>query len=537
MRKKIISVGGLVFLLLSLVLVGCSSGDKNGDSASDGGKEKSDELVLAFDSEPDDGFDPTEGWGRYGSPLFQSTLLKRDDDLEIVNDLATDYEVSEDGKEWTVELRDDIKFSDGEELTASDVKYTFDTAKDSGSVVDLNVVEETEVVDDTTVKFHLEAAQSTFLHTLVATGIVPEHAHGDDYAENPVGSGPYKMVQWDKGQQLIVEVNDEYYEDQPFFKQLTILFLNEDAAFAAAQAGEVDLTYIPASFSNQEVDGMKLETVETVDNRGITYPYVESGEETEDGLPIGNDVTADKAIRQAIDIAVDREALIEGVLEGHGTAAYTSVDGLPWWNEETVVEDADIDGAREILEDAGWEEGEDGIYEKDGLKAEFSLYYLAEDNIRQSLAIAVADELESLGIDVNVEGGSWDEIGKHMHSEAVLMGWGSHDPGEMYSIYGSDNRGVDYYNTGYYKNEKVDEYFDKALKAQDEDEAIEYWKKAQWDGETGLSGKGDVAWTWLVNLDHLYLMDEELDIGDQRIHVHGHGWPATDNIADWKWSK
>ena len=75
-------------------------------------------LCLAFGSEPDTGFDPTTGWGRYGSPLFQSTLLKRDHNLNIVNDIATSYEVSEDGKVWTVILRDDVKFSDGKPLTA-----------------------------------------------------------------------------------------------------------------------------------------------------------------------------------------------------------------------------------------------------------------------------------------------------------------------------------------------------------------------------------------------------------------------------------
>src|SRR5690625_7392262 len=113
------------------------------------------------------------------------------------------------------------------------------------------------------------------------------------------------------------------------------------------------MAYIPAAFSNKEVPGMRLEEVETVDNRGIVFPYVKSGEETEDGLPIGNDVTADPAIRQAINMAVDREALVDGVLEGYGTPAYTSADKLPWWNPDTVIEDGDTDGARKLLENAG----------------------------------------------------------------------------------------------------------------------------------------------------------------------------------------
>jgi len=529
-----------VVLVFLLVLSGCNQSklDEVRTGNSKDNEKKKDELVLAFGAEPETGFDPTTGWGRYGSPLFQSTLLKRDDKLTIVNDLATTYDVSEDGKVWTVHIREDVKFSDGQPLTADDVEFTFETAANAGSVVDLHVLDKVEKVDDYTVTFSLKEPQSTFVNTLIGTGIVPKHAYGEDYAENPIGSGPFKLVQWDKGQQVIVEANPEYYDKQPYFKKMTFLFLSEDASFAAAQAGEVDLAYIPAAFSKQTVPGMRLESIQTVDNRGIVFPFVKSGDITEDGDPIGNDVTADPAIRHAINMAVDRQALVDGVLEGQGTPAYTSVDGLPWWNPDTVIEDADMEGARKLLEEAGWKDRDgDGILEKGTLKAEFTLYYLASDAVRQSLSIAVADMMKPLGIHITLEGASWDVIEKKMHSNAVLLGWGSHDPHEMYNIYSSEFAGVDYYNTGFYENQTVDEYFEKALRATDEKEAIEYWKKAQWDGETGLSAKGDAPWAWLVNINHLYLVKDGLDIGEQRIHVHGHGWPATDNITEWKWTE
>ncbi len=375
MMRKWTGLMVLVIFAFLTILAGCTPSKSNQSNEKD---VKKDELVLSVGGEPDTGFDPTTGWGRYGSPLFQSTLLKRDNDLNIVNDIATSYEVSEDGKVWTVLLRDDVKFSDGKALTADDVKFTFETAQKNGSVVDLNVLEKVEAVDDYKVTFTLKEAQSTFINSLVVTGIVPKHAYGKDYAENPIGSGPYQLVQWDKGQQLIVKANPEYYDKQPYFQKITFLFLSEDATFAAAQAGEVDVAAIPASFSKQQVTGMRLEAVKSVDNRGIVFPYVKSGDVTEDGLPIGNDVTADPAIRHAINIAVDRQALIDGVLEGYGSKAYTSVDGLPWWNPDTVFEDADVDGAKKLLQDAGWKDADgDGILEKGTLKAEFSLYYPA----------------------------------------------------------------------------------------------------------------------------------------------------------------
>ena len=537
MLKKVFNrVLILSLALITLVMAGCSQTDKP-----EGGQEqegKKDELILALGSEPEDGFDPTTGWGRYGSPLFQSTLLKRDKDLKIVNDLATGYEISPDGLVWTVNLRNDVKFSDGKPLTAEDVVYTFETAAKSGSVVDLGVMAKAEALEDFKVKFTLSAPQSTFINSLIATGIVPKHAHGADYAIRPIGSGPFKFVQWDKGQQLIVEINPEYYGPKPSFRKITFLFLAEDAAFAAAQAGNVDITAIPPAFANQTVPGMKLVSLESVDNRGIMFPTVKAGGTTESGNPIGNDVTSDKAIRQAINVALDRDALVKGVLEGYGTPAYTVCDKLPWWNPETVINDNNMEEAKGILAEAGWKDTNgDGVLDKGGLKAQFTMVYPASDQTRQSLAIAVADMIKPLGISIQVEGKSWDDIETMMHSNAVLFGWGSHDPSEMYNLYSGKNAGNGWYNTGFYSNPIVDGYMEQALGAKDEKDANEFWKQAQWNGTTGFSGKGDAPWAWLVNLKHVYLVREGLSIGDQKIQPHGHGWPITDNIAEWSWEK
>ena len=525
----------LVILLTAvslLALGGC--GPK---SAANSDNLKNGELILAVSMEPDTLLDPTLGWGRYGSPLFQSTLLTRDSDLNIVNDLATSYEVSQDGLVWTVKLRDGVKFSDGQLLTAKDVAYTFITAANSGSVVDLNGMRSVEAVDPLTVKFTLKHPQSTFVVQLIALGIVPQHAHDKNYGEHPIGSGPFKFVQWDKGQQLMVEANPYYYGAKPAFKKVTFLFLSDDAAFAAARAGKVDMAYIPATFARQKVAGMRLVALKSVDNRGIYFPSEKPGKKTKGGYPIGNAVTSDIAIRKAINIAIDRQALVDGILEGQGTLAYSVCDGLPWWNPDNVIKDNDIDGAKQILAAAGWKDSDgDGVLEKGALKAEFTLYYPADDAVRQSLSIASADRLKQIGIKVNIKGGSWDEIKPFMYANPVMMGWGSHDPLEMYNLYYSKSGGVEWYNPGFYNNPVVDKYLDQALAAPSEQAALTYWKKAQWDGKTGFSARGDAPWAWMVNINHLYLVREGLDIGKQKIQVHGHGWPVTDNIAQWKWT-
>ncbi|WP_373892944.1 ABC transporter substrate-binding protein [Virgibacillus natechei] len=521
----------LVGIITLLLIISACSGNSDGNT----NPESKDELVLAVDGEPEDGFDPTTGWGRYGSPLFQSTLLKYDQDFNIEHDLAENYEVSDDGLTWTVEIRQDSKFSDGEPLTAQDIVFTYETAKNSGSVIDLSNLESVEATDKYTVQFTLKEPQSTFIYQLITTGIVPEHAYGENYNENPIGSGPFQLEQWDKGQQIIVTANPYYYGEKPYFKKLTFLFLSEDAAFAAAKAGEVDIASIPPAFAKEEIEGMKLVELESVDNRGIMFPFVPEGQETEEGYPIGNDVTADKTIRKAINIAIDRQVLVDGVLQGFGTPAYSVADKLPWWNPDTVFEDGRMEEAKQMLEEAGWELNDNGVREKDGLKAEFTLLYPAGDQIRQSLSIAFADMIEPLGIDVSTEGKSWNELDRLMYSHPVMMGWRSYNPLEMYNLYSSETRGIGYYNVNYYSNPVVDEYMNKALKSTSQEEANNYWKKAQWNGETGFSAKADAPWAWLVNLDHLYFVHEDLVIGEQKIQPHGHGWPITDFIQQWHW--
>ena len=176
----------ILIMFLFIIIAGCAQGKNNGlKNMKTAMKE---ELILAVGNEPETGFDPALGWGQYGSPLFQSTLLKRDNDLTITNDLATDYEVSQDGKTWTVKLRDDVQFSDGKPLTAEDVQFTFETALTSGSVLDLNILESVEVIDATTVDFHLKHANSTFIHSLLTLGIIPSHSYDDKYAKKPIGS-------------------------------------------------------------------------------------------------------------------------------------------------------------------------------------------------------------------------------------------------------------------------------------------------------------------------------------------------------------
>src|SRR5690606_7232386 len=135
---------------------------------------------------------------------------------------------------------------------------------------------------------------------------------------------------------------------------------------------------------------------------GMSFPTVaDDGEESPSGNPIGNDVTAAKAVRQAVNKAVDRQELVDGVLNGFGSPATGPVDNSPWYNAASAIEDADVDGAKKLLADDGWTDSDgDGIVEKDGLKAAFTLLYPATDSLRQGLALSVVDQVKPAGIEI-----------------------------------------------------------------------------------------------------------------------------------------
>ena len=538
--KKSISLM-LAISLTAAVLVGCSNTDSKGEESSSGSQVKNErkannELVVAVVSEPESGFDATTGGHGSMTRVFFSSLFKRDKELGMENDLATEYKVSDDKLTWTVKIREDVKFTDGEPLTSEDVVYTYETAKESGSEIDLTMLESITAVDKYTIDFKLKEPQSTFMEKLAYLGIVPKHAHGSDFADTPIGSGPFKFIQWDKGQQVIAEKNKDYYGDEAGVDKLTMVFLDTDAAYAAVKSGDVDMASITGDLAGEKVEGTKIVNLDTIETFGVEFPMQKSGEKDKDGNPIGNDVTSDESIRKALNIAVDRESIVEGVLDGYGTVSTTGLEKMPWLNEETIIkEDGKVDEAKAILKEGGWEDSNsDGTIDKDGDEAEFKLLY-TDGKYRQEIGLAFVEVAKELGIKVNLEMKTWDNIVGEIHSEAVLFGFGSGDPSELYNLYSSKaaGGGIPWDNAGYYKNETVDSYIDKAFASENEEEALDFWKKAQWDGTTGFSNKGDATYAWLVNVNHVYIMSEDLDIGTPVVQPHG--GRIFDNVTEWSW--
>ena len=520
------------------VLSACSSeGQESGQAAE--GSAKQVIVVMGPGSEPEAGFDPFVAWGcgeHVHEPLIQSTLVATDANLEFVNDLAVDYSCEDDGMTWHFEIRNDVKFTDGEPLTAHDVAFTINgVMKAESAQADLSMVKEAVALDDTHVDIHMAQPHNALLHTLAVLGIVPEHAHGADYGSNPIGSGRYMLEQWDRGQQVILRANPDYYGKAPLMERVVVAFMEEDAALAAVQAAQVDIAYTSAVFADQQAQGYGLLACKSVDSRGISLPSIASGGtkmEGENEYPAGNDVTSDVALRQAINLAVDRQVMLDAVLSGYGTPAYSVCDSAPWASKDMAVQ-ADVGAAKKLLDEAGWAVGEDGIRAKDGLRAAFDLYYSAGDSVRQALASEFANQMKTVGIEVNVKGASWDEIYPNEFSSPVLWGWGSNSPTELYQLNHSEGWG----NYACYESEMVDSYLDEALAVPHIEDSYELYQKAQWDGEEGIAPQGAATWCWLVNVDHLYFCKEGLKVAEQKPHPHGHGWSLVNNVDRWSWAE
>ncbi len=522
------------------LLAGCGGAIGSVETSGESQASREDSVIVAMGptSEPEAGFDPAFGWGageHVHEPLIQSTLTVTNPDLTIGYDLATDTSVSEDGLTWTVTIRGDVQFTDGEPLTAGDVAFTYNTVKETSSVNDFTMLDRAEALNDTTVVFHMTWPFSIWPYTMAAVGILPEHAYDSrTYGTNPIGSGRYILKQWDQGQQVILEANPDYYGEAPQMKQVTILFMEEDAAFLAAQAGQVDVAYTSATYSDQNIDGYELAAYETVDNRGFNLPAVPEGTD-EEGRQTGNDFTSDVRVRRAINLGIDRQEMIDHVLNGYGSPAYSVCDQLPWYSEASEVA-YDPKEAGKLLDEAGWRMGADGVREKDGVKASLNLLFSAGDSVRQALVEDFADQMEELGIVCTTEGVGWDTAYDRALADPLLWGWGGHTPMELYNIYHTEEKsGSARYSP--YGNEAVDAYMDQALASGDLEESYALWQKAQWDGTTGVTQEGDVPWVWLVNIDHLYWVRDGLRVAEQKIHPHGHGWSVVNNVDRWSWEE
>lgn len=518
-----------LLMAMTMLIVGCGGTDQPKNERAEKG-----EIVISVGKYMvGEGFDPTAGWGLWGPDPFHSALMMHDEKNQLVKDLATDVQRSADGLKYTFTIRSDAKFSDGQPLTAEDVAFTYETTKKAGSAVDLAVLESVRVLSPTQVEFTLSKPWSVFLETTASLGIVPKHVYKEGYATAPVGSGPWKVVSFQKEQQVIMEPNEYYYGEKPKLKKVTVLNLGDDAILAAAQSGQVDLVFTPPEFASASVPNMKLVLMDSIDSFCINMP--QESEHDENGMLIGNNVTSDPAIRTALNIGIDRRTIIENALAGFAKPTMNFAEVLPWANNALQEKDNRVDEAVKILEAAGWKDTDgDGIREKNGVKAEFVINGRANDLQRYNTAVALAQDAKKLGINIIAKSTPWSEARKIARNIPTTWAFGDFTPQTIYNYFHSAQIGVNVINNpAIYRNPTVDAHIDRALAATSEEEALREFKAAQWDGTTGP--KADIPYLWIATLQVPYLVNERLELGHLRVGERGQGMGILANLDEWQW--
>lgn len=476
-------------------------------------------LVLADPVEPTT-LNPLLGYGREGVSKLYDGLVEHRADGSVRPRLAADApEPAADGLSWTVTLREDVKFTDGTSFGPEDVVATYRALLDpaSGATERAAYAELTgvEQLDVHTVRFRLARPWAAFPHTLVL-GILPSEAFGVPLPDvRPVGTGPYKLVEWRKGDRMVLEANVSYFGGEPEVRKLTVVFVPDDNTRAQRmQAGEFDGTELPprlaASFGG--ASGLRVITHRTADLRAVTLP--------------NGPVTGDAAIRMALNHAVNRKGMVDNLLGGKGEPASTPVPGsLPEFVETGARFSYDKAQAELLLDQAGWARGADGVRARGGVTARFTLMYPIGDVVRADLATAFAADAKAVGIDVQLAGLSPEAITPRLGADASLHGGGTpFDPDLM------TYRQLHTPNPWGYSNAQVDAALDTGRTLLDPAQRAAAYKQFQ---RAYVAAPGMVV---LANVQHTYVVRENWNGYQEVVDPAGRGalsWGPWWNLEKW----
>jgi peptide/nickel transport system substrate-binding protein len=373
------------------------------------------------------------------------------EDLGAVPDLATDVRVSDDGTTFTYTIRDDVTWSDGEPVTAEDMAFTLNLYKDNHAYIPqgyLGLMESAEAVDDTTVVIHTNAPTSLFSGAIpyLYTYILPEHVWSKfekpkqfDNVPN-VGSGPFFVAEYERGQFVRMERNPFWNGPEPRVDEIIYrIFKNEDAEAQALKQGEIDFAYFDSpnvfnSLKGQPDIGTHAGTIPQFDdigmNTGSAYqepdpPFKPHGD--------GHPALQDPVVRRAIRMAIDSDELVERVSLGYSVPGTTvvppvSVSGARWVPSEDERIPFDLEGAAQLLDDAGYVDIDgDGVREmpNGGEPLIFRYYTQTNDQITIRTAPFVQSWLEQIGIQTDVTAMSGGRLGDEIIAGTYdLFHWG-----------------------------------------------------------------------------------------------------------------
>jgi len=424
-------------------------------------------------------------------PMFDS-LLELDQNLNVRPLLAESWEVSRDGLTYTFKLKKGVRWHDGKPFTARDVAFTFYavldpkvttphrayfdalvgfpelTNKDNPKRPEDLAQKPIDVLDDYTVRFHLRYPYGAFLAVLVnpRAGIIPEHLlkgvdlNTAEFNRKPVGTGPFRFVEWRRGERLVMEANAQYHGGRPALDRLIYRVIPDAVVLLQElRAGGVDFIESPPLTEVARLKQTQGLRVLVADN--TSYNYLGYRQD----LPPFDDMR----VRRAFYHAVDAGTLVRQVLQGYAAPATGQFPPSSWAFDPSVKGyPFDPARAKALLAEAGWKPGPDGVLVKDGKRLSFSLRHDQANQAVKDTAVVLQEYLKNVGAEARLEPLDWPTFVKKLFAsdfEAICVGWTNfHDPDPFaYTIWHSSQwKGR---NFAHYKNPKVDEVLEAARRA------------------------------------------------------------------------
>lgn len=480
----------LAVCLIMGMLAGCgstSTGNEapasepktSADNSSVDTPKKGGTLIVGMTGDPAT-YNPDFQADGYLQPIAENIfnrLVKITNEQKIVPDLAKSYEISEDGKEITFHLNENVKWHDGEAFSSADVKFTFDTIiSQNGQLAgSLTSVEEITAPDDNTVVFKLKNNDSSLLGYLAwdACYIIPKHVYeGSDWGtnsanQNPIGTGPFKFVKHEKGVSVTLERFDDYWGDVAYLDKVIFSIIPDaNTAVQALYNNELDVLGIEPPLS-------EIQRFQSDSNLKIGKQYWPSRYYV--FFNVKDSMFANEKLRQAVSLGIDKDDIIKKALKGVGERSNTAMTPVYDWalNTTDVFPERDVEKARQLIEEAGYKADSNGMY----FSASFDVF-----NIEPfpDIAAILKDNLKEIGIDVKInvmEGAAWDEkvwYGRN-YEFSLLAGYQGPDPGALKPRFATD----EVINLMGYSNPKVDEALTKGAAYVEQDERAPYYKEAQ----------------------------------------------------------
>ncbi len=406
-------------------------------------------------------------------------LVKYDKDINIVGDLAEEWDILEGGRVLVFHLRRGVKWHDGAPFTAKDVLFTYTKLIDPNVKTpysaDFERIEAFEVLDDYTVKITYKEIFSPALSSW-GMWIMPEHLLGKEdlnktsFSRRPVGTGPYIFKSWKTGEKIELASNHEYFEGRPYINRYIYRIIPDEATiFLELETRGVDLASLtPLQFTRQTDNRFFRETYQKFKYPGFGFTYM--------GYNLSDPRFQDVRTRRAMDYAVDKEAIVKTVLFGLAKVTTGPFVQDSWaYDRDVKPLPYDPAKAKRLLAEAGWLDHDgDGWLEKDGRDFEFTVLVNQGNAERLRCAEMIQSYLKAVGIRMKIRTLEWsamiNEFINKKRFEAVLMGWFlTRDP-DCYDIWHSSKTREGEFNFIGYRNDEVDRLLEAGRRTFDQAE-------------------------------------------------------------------